>query len=66
MGVEKDRAVSFAIGFHLGGWISVTAIGIWYLWRLGLSWRDLRDSEEKVEEAVERDPSMPGPEAEAR
>lgn len=65
-GVEKDRAVSFAIGFHLGGWISVTAIGIWYLWRLGLSWRELRDSEEKVEEAVERDPSMPGPEPEAR
>jgi uncharacterized protein (TIRG00374 family) len=65
-GVEKDRAVSFAFGLHLGGWISVTVIGIWYLWRLGLSWRELRGSEEKVEEAVEKDPAMPGPEREVR
>jgi hypothetical protein len=60
-GVEKERAVSFAFGFHLGGWFSVTAIGLWYVWSLKLSWRDLRGSEEKVEDAVERDPNMPGP-----
>ena len=65
-GVEKERAVSFAFGFHLGGWFSVTAIGLWYVWSLGLSWRDLRGSEEKVEDAVEHDPTMPGPDPDPR
>jgi glycosyltransferase 2 family protein len=60
-GVDETRAVSFAIGFHLGGWLSVTAIGMVFLWRLGLRWRDLRGSEEKVEEEVERDPSLDHP-----
>jgi uncharacterized protein (TIRG00374 family) len=59
-GVDEARAVSFAIGFHLGGWFSVTGIGLWYLWSLGFSWRDLLRSEEKVEEEVERDPRMDG------
>ncbi|HEX8695153.1 MAG TPA: lysylphosphatidylglycerol synthase transmembrane domain-containing protein [Longimicrobium sp.] len=63
-GVDETRAISFAIGFHLGGWLSVTGIGLWYVWSLGLSWRDLRGSaekvEEEVEEEVERDPRMDG------
>jgi uncharacterized protein (TIRG00374 family) len=57
-GVDETRAVSFAIGFHLAGWLSVTGIALWYVWRLGLSWRELRGAEEKVEDAVEADPAM--------
>ena len=57
-GVDKTRAVSFAIGFHLGGWFSVTGFGLFYLWKLGLTWRDLRGSEEKVERSVESDPRL--------
>ncbi|HYJ78886.1 MAG TPA: lysylphosphatidylglycerol synthase transmembrane domain-containing protein [Longimicrobiaceae bacterium] len=60
-GVDESRAASFAIGFHLGGWLSVTGIGLWYIWRLGLSWRELRRSDEEVEEAVERDPALHPP-----
>lgn len=57
-GVGPSQAVSFAIGFHLGGWFTVTALGMYYAARLNLRWRDVGRSEERVEEAVERDPSM--------
>ncbi len=57
-GVDSSRAVSFAIGLHLGGWFTVTALGMYYAARLNLRWRDLGRSEERVEEAVEADPSM--------
>jgi len=52
--IGNDKAVSFAIGFHIGGFIPVTAIGLYYAWRLGISLRDVEHSEEAVEEAVER------------
>ncbi|HEX2201953.1 MAG TPA: hypothetical protein VHG91_01590, partial [Longimicrobium sp.] len=65
MGVDGARAVSFAIGFHLGGWLTVTGLGIWYALRLNLRWRDLRGSEARVEAAVEAGPAPaaagPGP-----
>jgi glycosyltransferase 2 family protein len=53
-GVAPEKAVSFAVGFHIGGFIPVTLIGIYYVWRLGLSWRDVGRSEEVVEQRVER------------
>ena len=45
--------LAFAIGFHLAGFIPVTAMGLYYVWRLGLSWRDVEHSEDAVESAVE-------------
>lgn len=54
-GVEVNRALSFAIGFHIGGFIPVTLIGLYYAWRLGLSLREVEESEALVEEAVERE-----------
>lgn len=52
-GVESARAVAFALGFHIAGFIPVTALGLLYVWRLGLSWREVEESEEVVETAVE-------------
>lgn len=52
-GVEANKAVGFAIGFHMGGFVPVTVIGLYYAWRLGISWREVEESEERVEEAVE-------------
>jgi glycosyltransferase 2 family protein len=52
-GVDATQAASFAIAYHLGGWITVTAVGLYYFSRLGLTVRDLMGAEEKVEEAVE-------------
>ena len=54
-GVDASRAASFAIGFHLGGWLTVTLGGMYYAARLNLRWRDLGRAEERVEEAVEQD-----------
>jgi glycosyltransferase 2 family protein len=59
-GVDHARAASFAIGFHLGGWIAVTSLGAFFAARLRLRLRDLRESEEEVEEAVEADPELGG------
>jgi glycosyltransferase 2 family protein len=47
--VAPEKAVSFAIGYHIGGFLPVTLIGIYYVWRLDLSWRQVRHSEEEVE-----------------
>ncbi len=53
--VDLNKAMGFALGYHLGGFIPVTLIGLYYAWRLGLSWREVEHSEEVVEEAVERE-----------
>jgi glycosyltransferase 2 family protein len=52
--VPTEKVAAFAIGFHIGGFIPVTLIGIWFIWRLGLSWREVGRSEDVVEERVER------------
>lgn len=52
-GVEKARSLAFAFGYHFGGWIPITAIGLWYAWRLGLSLSDVGGAEERVEEVIE-------------
>jgi uncharacterized protein (TIRG00374 family) len=51
--IEKGKVLGFALGFHLGGFIPVTLIGLFYAWRLGISLREVGTSEETVEEAVE-------------
>jgi glycosyltransferase 2 family protein len=53
-GVPTEKSVPFAVGFHIGGFIPVTLIGMWYVWRMGLSWKDVGRSEEVVESQVER------------
>jgi uncharacterized protein (TIRG00374 family) len=58
-GVDRARAVSFAISFHILGWITVTALGAYYAARLGIRVRDLRGSDERVEAAVEADDHSP-------
>lgn len=50
-GVEAGRAVSFAVAFHVGSYIPVTVIGLYYLGRLGLTWSEVGHSEEIVEES---------------
>ncbi len=55
-GVEANKALGFAIGFHIGSFIPVTVIGLYYAWRLGFTLREVEQSEKAVERAVERDP----------
>jgi uncharacterized protein (TIRG00374 family) len=58
-GVQESRAVSFAIGFHISGWLTVTALGAYYAARLNIRLRDLTRTEEQVETAVEADDPLP-------
>ena len=45
--------LAFAYGYHMGGFIPVTLIGLWYARSIGMSLGDVRDSEAKVEAAVD-------------
>ena len=58
-GVDAARAVSFAMGFHLLGWITVTGLGAFYAARLNIRLSDLRGTEERVETAVESHDRVP-------
>lgn len=52
-GVEAGRSLAFAFGYHFAGWIPVTALGLYFAWRLGLTLGDVGASEERVEEVIE-------------
>lgn len=60
-GVDEARAVSFAIGYHLAGFLCVTALGLWYVQRLDLSWRELIGTAEKVEHDPHAPPELADP-----
>jgi glycosyltransferase 2 family protein len=64
-GVPQAQSLAFAFGYHFGGWIPITVIGLWYAWRLGISLGDVGGAEERVETAIEREVpgAVPGGEA---
>jgi glycosyltransferase 2 family protein len=43
-GIDNTLAVSYALGYHLLGWIPITVIGFWYLGRMGLQLKDMKNS----------------------
>ena len=60
-GVAAEPTLAFAFGFHLGGFVPVTLIGLFYAWKLGFTLKEVEASEERVEEAVEEaHPELPG------
>ncbi len=42
-GVEEARALAFATGYHLGGFIPITILGFYYAWKLKISLGVARD-----------------------
>ena len=42
-GIDTTLAVSYALGYHILGWIPITAIGFWYLAKMGLHLKDVGD-----------------------
>jgi uncharacterized protein (TIRG00374 family) len=40
-GVEGHIAAAYTLVLHAALWLPITALGIWYMWRMSLSWRDL-------------------------
>ncbi len=51
-GVPASQAVGYAAAFHIGAFLPVTLLGLFYLGRLGLSWGEVGHSEEIVEESA--------------
>ena len=51
-GVAAASAIGFAFGWHLGGFIPITLMGLWYARRIGLSMRDLRGSAREATSAT--------------
>lgn len=41
-GVPAGKAVSYAIGYHIGGFIPITLLGVYSLWRAGMTLQQLR------------------------
>ncbi|MGE0159372.1 MAG: lysylphosphatidylglycerol synthase transmembrane domain-containing protein [Gemmatimonadales bacterium] len=54
-GVPEAQSLAFAFGYHFGGWVPITAIGLWYAGKLGLSLGDVGAAEERVEREVGHD-----------
>ena len=52
-GVPDAQALGYAFGYHFAAWVPITAIGLWYVWRMGLTLGDVGASEDAVEGAVE-------------
>jgi uncharacterized protein (TIRG00374 family) len=48
-GVPEAQSLAFAFGYHLGGWFPITAIGLWYAWKLGMSLGEVGHADERVE-----------------
>ena len=45
-GIDNTLAVSYALGYHLLGWIPITVIGFWYLAKMGLHLKDMKRSQD--------------------
>ena len=52
-GVPEAESLAFAFAYHFGGWIPITAIGLWFAWQLGISIGDVGAAEDTVEEGLE-------------
>jgi len=52
-GVPEAQSLAFAFGYHFGGWVPITLIGLWYAWRMGLSLGEVGAAEERVESEIE-------------
>ena len=52
LGFGENPALAFAVGYHVTTFIPVTAIGLWYFWRMGFSFRQIGLARKGGEEAV--------------
>ena len=52
LGVPENPALAFAAGYHIAAFIPVTAIGLWYLWRMGFSFGEMGPGRKGARAAV--------------
>jgi hypothetical protein len=54
-GIAATPAFTFSVGYHAANYLSVTAVGLAYFLRAGLSWREIERSEEELERELEEE-----------
>ncbi|HUP19959.1 MAG TPA: lysylphosphatidylglycerol synthase transmembrane domain-containing protein [Gemmatimonadota bacterium] len=54
-GIAPTPAFTFSVGYHAANYLSVTAVGLAYFLRAGLSWREIERSEEVLERELEEE-----------
>ncbi len=59
LGVGENPALAFAAGYHITTFIPVTAIGLWFFWRMGFSFREMVPARKGGEEATRRGRRQP-------
>jgi uncharacterized protein (TIRG00374 family) len=52
-GVNPNIAAAYTLVLHAALWLPITALGIWYVWRMSLSWKDLSKASRVREEQPE-------------
>jgi uncharacterized membrane protein YbhN (UPF0104 family) len=48
-GIETTRAIAVATIYHAIGYVTVTVLGLWYFFRMGVSFKDISRAKEAVE-----------------
>jgi uncharacterized protein (TIRG00374 family) len=48
-GVPEAQSLAFAFGYHFGGWVPITLIGLWYAWKLGFSLGEVGSADERLD-----------------
>jgi hypothetical protein len=48
-GVAEEQSLAFAFAYHFGGWIPITAIGLWFTWKLGFSLGDIGSAPQQIQ-----------------
>lgn len=54
-GVNENIAAAYTLVLHAALWLPITALGVWYVWRMSLSWKDLQEARNIVREQPAED-----------
>ena len=57
-GVNANIAAAYTLVLHAALWLPITALGIWYMWRMSLSWSDLNEAR-KIGKELSEDGGSP-------
>ena len=51
--VDRNIAAAYTLVLHAALWLPITLLGIWYMWRMSVSWRDLGRAAQMKEQGQE-------------
>jgi len=60
-GVNGNIAAAYTLVLHAALWLPITALGIWYTWRMSLSWSDLSEASKIGQEQPGKEGSLHSP-----